>query len=160
MHRFMVGVAAAAMAVAALAGCSNSKPSSSSSNTTPAGTAPAAPAVGQAKVTVNHVDQSGLGPIVCDVSDYTADITIKRSGHDMAHVSMAWQQGNPPELQSALLLGIQGTTLHVPQLGYGDAPPGIADPTVKRYGNRFVITGYGWNRVDQHNPFDIDVTCP
>jgi hypothetical protein len=65
-----------------------------------------------------------------------------------------------PELQSALLLRIQGTTLRVPQLGYGDAPPAIADPTVKKYGNRFVITGYGWNRVDQHNPFEIDVTCP
>jgi hypothetical protein len=50
--------------------------------------------------------------------------------------------------------------LHVPQIGYGDAPPAIADPTVKKYGNRFVITGYGWNRVDQHNPFEIDVTCP
>jgi lipoprotein LpqH len=163
MHRLMVGVAGATMVIAALAGCSNNKPSTSSPNTAPAGAPPAgvaAPPAAQAKVTVNHVDQTGLGPTVCDVSDYSAEITIKRDGHNMAHATMAWQQGSPPELQSALLLGIQGTTLQVPQLGYGDAPPGIADPTVKKYGNRFVINGYGWNRVDQHNPFEIDVTCP
>jgi hypothetical protein len=154
MHRFIVGVAAAAIVVAPLAGCS------SNSNPPSAGAPSAAPPAGQAKVMVNHVDQSGLGPIVCDVSDYAAEITIKRNGSNMAHVKMAWKQGNPPQLQSALLLGIQGTTLRDPELGYGDAPPAITAPTVKKYGNRFVITGYGWNRTDQHSPFEIDVTCP
>ncbi|MCV7408214.1 lipoprotein LpqH [Mycobacterium florentinum] len=138
--------------VAALSGCSNDKPSTSSSNTSPA--------AGQATVSVNHVDQTGLGPIVCDVSDYSAEITIKRNGHNMAHASLAWKQGNPPQLKSALLLGIQGTSLRDPELGYGDTPPAVADPTVKKYGNRFVISAYGWNRTDQHAPFDIDVTCP
>ena len=151
----MVGVAGATIVIAALAGCSNNKFSTSSSNPSAAGVG-----VGQAKVTVNHVEQSGLGPIVCDVSDYSAEITIKRNGHNMAHATMAWKQGNPPQLQSALLLGIQGTTLRVPELGYGDAPAAVAEPTVKKYGNRFVISGYGWNRTDQHSPFGIDVTCP
>ncbi|ORV54157.1 hypothetical protein AWC05_18890 [Mycobacterium florentinum] len=148
----MVCVAGAMAVVAALSGCSNDKPSTSSSNTSPA--------AGQATVSVNHVDQTGLGPIVCDVSDYSAEITIKRNGHNMAHASLAWKQGNPPQLKSALLLGIQGTSLRDPELGYGDTPPAVADPTVKKYGNRFVISAYGWNRTDQHAPFDIDVTCP
>ena len=158
ISRFIASLGATTVAVAALSGCSDNKSSTSSLDTAVAGGA-----VGQAKVSVNHVDQAGLGPIVCDVSDNSAEITIKRDGHNMAHAVVAWKQGNAPELRSALLLGIQGTRLQIPQLGYGDTPSAGSGPdsTVKKYANRrFVIWAEGWNSTDQHNPFEIDVTCP
>lgn len=158
----LIAAIVAGLVAAGIGGYLVGRPAGSSSSSSPAaGLSP-----GHARVTVAHRDQTNIGSVKCDLSDYAAEITIDRTNHPLAFVKMTQKTGNPPEVRGAHLKYIEGANLRVEFLAYiasdwaktGPNPP--PRPTVKQKGKSYTITGWAWNDRDYHITFEIEVTCP
>lgn len=166
----LVAVGGTAIVVSGLAGCSSDKSSTSSSSeasssatatvsetSTETATATATAESGATKVTIDGVDQTVEGTVVCTNMAGNIQIAI---GNATQGIGAQLSDADPPVVKQVGLGNVNGVAL-----GFTEGAPG-GTATATKAGNAYKISGTATG-VDLANPmqpltkpFEIDVTCP